>query len=443
MIPQQIIARKRDGGELEPDVLESFLDGYMDGRVGEEQMAAFLMAVYFRGLGAAELRCLTRTMLDSGEVLDFGHLPGPCVDKHSTGGVGDKVSLVLAPLAADMGMVVPMMSGRGLGHTGGTLDKLESIDGFETRLTLERFRKVVESVGFGMIGQTDRIAPLDRRLYALRDITGTVSSIDLIAASIMSKKLAEGLGALVLDVKVGSGAFLPELDDAVRLARTMVALGDEHGLAVTAVLTAMDRPLGRAVGNGVEVKEALACLRGGGPPGLREISLRLAAEMAVATGLAPGVEVGTAAATKALESGGPMARFDRMVRAQGGRGGLETDDSGVATAPVIRPVEASVSGYVQAVDPRAFGYGLISLGGGRTRADQSVDPRVGFEILVSPGDGVTPGQPLALAHLADESQWPVAAGVVEAAIPVGEGAPAAQLLPLVVDRIVRDDVGND
>ena len=332
MIPSRIIEAKRDGASLATEELEGFLAGYLDGRVPDYQMAAFLMAVCFRGLDARETDVLVRSMLESGAVLDLGDLDGPKVDKHSTGGVGDKVSLVLAPLAAAVGLYVPMISGRGLGHTTGTLDKLEAIPGFRTGISLETFRGVLADVGCAMIGQTEEIAPLDRRLYALRDVTGTVPVIPLIAASIMSKKLAEGLDALVLDVKVGSGAFLPEESRALELARAMVSIGTARGLCTVALLTAMDRPLGRAVGNGLETREAIACLRGEGPDDLRELVVAEVGEMLRAG--EPGVTEDEAQArvSGALASGAALERFVRLVEAQGGDPRVAEDPSRMAWA---------------------------------------------------------------------------------------------------------------
>ncbi|MDH3223670.1 MAG: thymidine phosphorylase [Gemmatimonadota bacterium] len=435
MIPQQLIEAKRDGLELSSVDLERFLAAYQAEEVAEEQMAAMLMAVYFQSLSRAELTTLTDVMLHSGQRLDFGHLPGPCVDKHSTGGVGDKVSLVLAPVVAELGAFVPMMSGRALGHTGGTLDKLEAMEGFRTRMPLGQFQEVVAKVGCAMIGQTPEIAPLDGRLYALRDVTGTVPSIPLICASIMSKKLAEGLSGLVLDVKVGDGAFLPDQGDARRLAETMVGLGAERGLPVSALLTAMDRPLGVAVGNGLEVREAVECLRGGGPPDLRELTIRLAAEMAEVCGLEADREVSRRRAAEALTSGSAMERFARMVEAQGGPRGLDTGTEPSAAAPVQNEATADRGGVIQQVRPRTLGFGLISLGGGRTRREQSIDPRVGFEVLVRPGEVVERGQPLARVHVASDSDVERARKVVLEAIVIGRSPPDPPSYPLVLDRI--------
>lgn len=435
MIPQQIIARKRDGEVLAPAEIEAFLTAYLECGVGEDQMAAFLMAVYFNGLADDELNAMVDVMIHSGEVIERGEgWPGPRVDKHSTGGVGDKVSLVLAPLAAEMGMVVPMMSGRGLGHTGGTLDKLESIPGFRTRLALDEFDRVLREVGCAMIGQTDEIAPLDRRLYALRDVTATVPSLPLITASIMSKKLVEGLDGLVLDVKVGRGAFLSRIQDARALARAMAGVGAARALAVTAVLSAMDRPLGRAAGNALEVLEAIACLSGGGPPDFRELCVELAAEMALAGGLVDGIEEGRGRARTALAGGGPMERFLRLVSAQGGRLDPSRSDFGLPVAPVREEVAAERTGVVAGIDPLALGYGVVALGGGRTRQDQEIDPGVGFEIEVGVGQRVTRGTPLAVVHAATTDGLAAGVRAVGKAIRLDADS-APESLPLVIDRI--------
>ena len=318
LIPSRLIEEKRDGRELDPDDLELFLKAYLRDEVPQYQMAAFLMAVLFRGLSPAELEQMVHVMIHSGAVLELDHLPGPKVDKHSTGGVGDKVSLVLAPLAAELGLVVPMMAGRGLGHSGGTLDKLEAIPGFRTDLSLPEFGAILERVGCAMIGQTAEIAPLDKRLYALRDVTGTVPAIPLIAASIMSKKLAEGLDALVLDVKAGSGAFLPDLEDALALARTLVDIGVGHGTPTVALVTAMDRPLGRAIGNALEVREAVECLDGGGPSDLRAVVTALTAEMLVLAGAASDLKEAERRSREVLASGAALERFRSLVEAHGG-----------------------------------------------------------------------------------------------------------------------------
>ena len=434
VIPQQVVARKRDGRALSAHELEGFLRGYLAGDVGDDQMAAFLMAVYFQGLGDEELDVLVEVMLRSGGVLERGGGDAPRVDKHSTGGVGDKVSLALAPLAAEMGLVVPMMSGRGLGHSGGTLDKLESIPGFQTRIALDRFDRILREVGCAMIGQTDEIAPLDRRLYALRDVTGTVPSRPLITASIMSKKLAESLDGLVLDVKVGEGAFLSRMEEARALARAMVGVGAARGLAVTAVLTAMDRPLGMTVGNALEVREAVDCLSGAGPADLRTVVKELAAEMALAGGLVTGLGEGRRRAAEVLAGGGALVRFERLVAAQGGSLALSDEGYGLPAAPMTREVAANGAGVIRSINPRALGYGVIPMGGGRTRPDQDVDPRVGFELRVAVGDRIARGDPLAVVHGASEDDLFIGARVVHEAVDVADG-PGPAPLPLVLERI--------
>ena len=435
MIPQQVIAAKRDGNALPPGEFALFLTGYLKGQVADEQMAAFLMAVQFNGLSARELDVLVKVMLHSGRVIEPGRdWPGPRVDKHSTGGVGDKTSLVLAPLAAEMGMVVPMMSGRGLGHTGGTLDKLESIPGFETRISLARFERVLSEVGCAMIGQTEEIAPLDRRLYALRDVTATVPSIPLITASIMSKKLAEGLDGLVLDVKVGGGAFMKGIEDARRLARAMVGVGAARGIAVTAVLSAMDRPLGRAIGNALEVREAVACLAGGGPAPFRALCVELAAEMAVAGRLVSSLEEGRSRAEAALAGGGGVERFERLVAAQGGKLDAGRASLGLPVAPLQQTVSADREGWVSGIDPLALGYGLISLGGGRTRQDDEVDPRVGFVMEVEVGARVAPGDPIAVVHAGSVDAVAAGVRVLGEAVAIS-GEDEVARLPGVLERI--------
>ena len=435
MIPQQIIARKRDGGRLSAAELAGFLEAYMDGRVGDDQMAAFLMAVHFNGMSARELDVLVDVMLHSGEVIEPGAgWPGPRVDKHSTGGVGDKVSLALAPLAAEMGMVVPMMSGRGLGHTGGTLDKLESIPGFRTQIPLSEFDRVLRSTGCAMIGQTAEIAPLDRRLYALRDVTATVPSVPLITASIMSKKLAEGLDGLVLDVKVGRGAFMRQLEDARALARSMTAVGAARGIPVCALLTAMDRPLGRAIGNALEVREAVACLLGSGPDDLRTLCVELAAEMAIAGGLASTADSARSRAEDALAGGGPVERFERLAAEQGGALRLDREGYGLPVAPCSGAVTAARDGYVTAIDPLALGYGVIALGGGRRRQDDDIDPRVGFVLEVDVGSRVLRGDRLAVVHAASEPDVAEGAAAVARAVAIGAGEDVDPL-PGVLERM--------
>jgi pyrimidine-nucleoside phosphorylase len=435
VIPALIIEAKRDGETLEPTVLRDFLEAYLRGEVPDYQMAAFLMAAYLQGMDEAETDALVTCMLESGSTLDLSQLPGPKVDKHSTGGVGDKVSLVLAPLAASLGLYVPMMSGRGLGHTGGTLDKLEAIPGFQTDLSLSRFRKVLEDVGCAMIGQTTEIAPLDRRLYALRDVTGTVSSVPLIAASIMSKKLAEGLDGLLLDVKVGSGAFIPEEDRALELAETMVAIGRARGLRVVALLTAMDRPLGRAVGVGLETAEAVRCLRGEGPDDLTELVVREAAEMLRLGHADVSDEDAGRRAEEALASGAALERFVRLVEAQGGDAGVADEPDRLATAAERVDVEATEDGVVLEVAPRPLGDAVIVMGGGRVMMHQPIDPGVGFELGVTPGDSVRRGDLLGTVHARDAEGARLGREALERAIRIGDESQPLVRRPLVSGRV--------
>jgi pyrimidine-nucleoside phosphorylase len=439
VIPTKIIERKRDGGSVAPEELQGFLEAFLEGGVQDYQMAAFLMAVYFRGFDHDETSALLGAMVGSGSSLDLSYLGRPRVDKHSTGGVGDKVSLVLAPLAAELGILVPMMSGRGLGHTTGTLDKLEAIPGFRTRLGLDEFRRVLEEVGCAMIGQTEEIAPLDRRLYALRDVTGTVPILPFIAASIMSKKLAEGLTGLVLDVKVGGGAFIPEEDRALELARTMVELGTREGLATVALLTAMDRPLGSAIGNGLETAEAIECLGGGGPKDLTELVVEEAAEMLrLAEGPGRASDVRDRA-VEVLASGRALERFRKLVEAQGGDASVVDRPARLCTAPVRRVVEATRAGQVESIAPRALGEGVVALGGGRLRMDEDIDPGVGFELAVRPGQEVERGEPLGTVHARDKDSATVAEAALLGAVRIGADG-AVPLRALVSHRVTAGGI---
>ncbi len=394
----EIIHRKRDGEALPSEAVEELVRGYTEGRIPDYQMAAFCMAVFFRGMTEGELSALTRAMLHSGDTLDLSDIPGPKVDKHSTGGVGDKVSLALAPLAAACGVKVPMISGRGLGHTGGTLDKLESIPGFRVDLSVARFREVLASVGACLIGQTERLAPADRKLYALRDLTATVESIPLISASIMSKKLAEGIDALVLDVKVGSGAFMKRVEEARLLAGTLAGIGRDFGKRVTALLTRMDEPLGREVGNALEVKEAVELLRGGGPEDLREVTVELTAEMLVLAGVAPKLEAGRRQVTAAIADGRGYRKLREIVEAQGGDSDALADPSLLPHAPGRLDVASPARGIVQALDAEALGLAAMALGAGRGTVEDRIDPAVGLTIRKKVGEPVEPGEPLCTLH---------------------------------------------
>lgn len=437
MVPYQLIRKKRDGQRLTADELRGLLQAFHTGSLSDYHMAAFLMAVFFRGLERSELAVMVEVMLGSGRRVDFSGEPGRRIDKHSTGGVGDKVSLVLAPLAAALGVQVPMMSGRGLGHSGGTVDKLESIPGLRMELGLDEFRQQVLDTGLALISQTPEIAPLDGRLYALRDVTATVESIPLIASSIMSKKVAEGIDGLVLDIKTGNGAFLPDEDRALELARTMIGIGAEHGREVVALVTAMDRPLGRAVGNALEVKEALETLRGGGPADLREVTVALTAEMLGLAGIAEG-EAARRRAEAGLEDGSALEKLRTVVAAQGGDVASLDDPARLPAAPVVRPVRAESAGRVVAMDTRAIGEAAVLLGAGRRTVDAEIDPAVGFIMAVGPDDAVEAGQPLAEVHAADESAAERAAAAIREAIRIGQGESGVR--PLVSHRVTADGV---
>jgi len=434
-IPSRLIEKKRRGGELTQDEMEAFFLGFLSGEIPDYQMAAFLMAVHFRGFSSAELESLLDLMIHSGEVLDLSHIPFPKVDKHSTGGVGDKTSLVLAPLAAELGLCVPMMSGRGLGHTAGTLDKLEAIPGFRTQMTIGEFRSVLEEIGVAMIGQTEEIAPLDRRLYALRDATSTVPSLPLIAASIMGKKLAEGIQGLVLDVKTGEGAFLPALEDSRELARTMARLGESRGVRTTSLVTGMDAPLGRAVGNGLETREALQCLAGEGPEDLADLSAALAGEMLYLGGLEGSPEAGVLRARKALSQGRGVERMARMVELQGGDPSVVEDPLRIPQAPEVKDLTAQASGFVSEISPVSLGYGVVELGGGRLRMGDAADLRVGFVLGVKLGDWVEPGTPLGEVHAADAHGLEKGLGILQNAVVLGPEPPPQLRASPILERV--------
>jgi thymidine phosphorylase len=428
MYVPDLIRVKRDGGELSDEEVRELVNGIAEGSVSDAQVGALAMAIVLRGMTASERIALTGAMRDSGDVLDWSDagLPGPALDKHSTGGVGDKVSLLLAPVVAACGGAVPMISGRGLGHTGGTLDKLESIPGYDTAPDPEAFRRVVAEAGAAIVGQTARLAPADRRLYAIRDATGTVESIPLIVASILSKKLAAGLDGLVMDVKVGSGAFLPDREQAEELARTIVEVADGNGMPTVALLTDMDRVLGRAAGNAVEVRESIDHLTGAASDErLREVTLALSAELLVLGGLHADAADARAAAEQALDGGAAAGRFAAMVASLGGPADLlEAPDRHLPTAAVTVAAESLEGGVVSNVDVRAVGIAVVALGGGRVREDDPVDHSVGLTEVAAPGEDVAPGgRPLALVHAADEAAARRAVAALQDAYELGNDAP--------------------
>jgi pyrimidine-nucleoside phosphorylase len=438
MLALRLIERKRDGGRIDAGEWRALANAYATGHVPDYQMAAFLMACFLRGLDRAETHALTEAMLRSGETLDLAYLERPRIDKHSTGGVGDKVSIVLAPLIASLGVAVPMMSGRGLGHTGGTLDKLESIPGFRTDLTLAEAKQRLETLNCALLGQTAQIAPADRKMYALRDATGTVESIPLIAASIMSKKLAEGLTGLVLDVKRGSGAFLPELERGLELARTMIELGADHDTPVVALLTAMDRPLGRACGNALEVEESILALRGEGPPDLMSVTYALGAEMLVLAGVAPDTDTARRRMEQAIGTGRAAEHFQKIIEAQGGNPAVVDDPALLPQAAEVELFAASRRGFVSRVEPRAVGRGITALGGGRTSMEDTLDLSVGFMITARPGDWVEQGEPLASIFARDRAGVESGRAALRAAIAIADEADPP--LPLVSHRVTSAGV---
>ena len=438
MLARRLIERKRDGLRIDSGEWRALALAYAAGHVPDYQMAALMMACFLNGLDRGETSALTDAMLASGSTLDLAHLPVQRIDKHSTGGVGDKVSLVLAPLVASLGVAVPMMSGRGLGHTGGTLDKLDAIPGFRTALTLAEARAQIERIGCALIGQTAEIAPADRKLYALRDATATVESIALISASIMSKKLAEGLTGLVLDVKRGAGAFLPDLESGLELARSMIELGEDRGCPVVALVTAMDRPLGRACGNALEVEEAIAALKGEGPPDLMGVTYALGAEMLVLVGVARDPDAARRQMEVAISSGRAADKFRQIIDAQGGNPGVVDDPAVLPQAEACELFVAARRGIVASVEPRAVGRGIIALGGGRSTMEDAVDPTVGFVITARPGDWVEAGEPLATVFARDHAGILAGQAALNQAITIADEAEPP--LPLVSHRVTSAGV---
>src|SRR5882672_5267928 len=418
-----LIRKKRDSGELSREEIDFLVSGYTRGEIPDYQMAAWLMAVWIRGMNRAELAALTEVMLYSGEVLNHSEIPGKKVDKHSTGGIGDKTSLILAPVVAAGGLFVPMISGRGLGHTGGTLDKLESIPGFSVNLSVSEFRRVLAQCGAALIGQTAEIAPADKKLYALRDVTGTVESPYLICASIMSKKLAEGIDALVLDVKTGSGAFMKSEKDAVFLAELMVETGQRLGKRVCALITDMDQPLGRAVGNALEVAECIDVLNGKGPDDLRELSLVLSAWMFLLGKRVRSMDEGRELSEQMISSGKARDKFREMIRLQGGNAAVMDNPGLLPQAQEKADVKSPASGFVTGIMCEQIGTAGVLLGGGRARKEDSVDPAVGIMIHKKVGDPVSAGEPLCTIYYNSAERMASAAPLIEQSYTIASASP--------------------
>lgn len=439
MLPQEIIRRKRDGHELSAAEIAFIVRGIHDGSLSEGQVASFAMSVFFRGMTVPERVALTLGLARSGITLDWRDLalPGPVIDKHSSGGVGDKVSLMLAPIVAACGGFVPMISGRGLGHTGGTLDKLSAISGYETQPDIATFRRVVREVGCAVIGQTDELAPADRRLYAVRDVTGSVESIPLLVSSILSKKVAEGLDGLVMDVKCGSGAFCNTEEMARDLAQSLVAVANQAGLPTIALITDMDRVLGREVGNALEVMETVAYLTGRDTrePRLHEVTMALAGEMLALGGLVPDVAAGREQAEAALADGRAAEVFGRMVSALGGPDDF-VDHAGryLSQAPVTKACTAERSGHVVGMDARQVGIAVVALGGGRAHADDAIDPSVGLSEVTDVGVPIRAGSPLCMVHAASDADADAAIALVRQAVRIAD-APVAER-PVVMERVI-------
>ena len=428
-----IIARKRDGAALTRDEIASFVAGATDGAWPDYQSSALLMAIVLRGMTTQETAWLTEAMVDSGVRVDLSDISGAKVDKHSTGGVGDKTSLILAPLAAACGLKVPMMSGRGLGHTGGTLDKLEAIPGFRVNLSLEELRAALTRVGCAMIGQTSQIAPADKKLYALRDVSATVESIPLISASIMSKKIAEGIDALVLDVKTGSGAFMKTEADSRRLAESLVSIGNASGVKTEAIITSMDTPLGRAVGNALEVIECLDVLKGGGPADLVDVSVELTARMLIVAGVASDRADAERRVRAAIGSGEGLERFRQIIENQGGDPRVVDDYARLPSAPSRHMVTAPRAGVIAGLDAERVGRASVALGAGRDQVKDAVDSAVGIMVLAAPGDRVAAGDAVFELHYRDRSRLDSALPLAAAAITIGDDPPVPR--PLILAEV--------
>lgn len=436
MLPVEIILKKRDGKKLTRDEIAFFINGYLNGEIPDYQMSAFLMAVYFQGMDFEETTYLTEIMLNSGHVVDLSNVPGIKVDKHSTGGVGDKVSLILAPIVASAGVPVPMISGRGLGHTGGTLDKLESIPGFRTNLSIEEYKKVISEIGVVMIGQTSEIAPADKKIYALRDVTATVESIPLISASIMSKKLAEGIDALVLDVKTGRGAFMKEYEKSLQLAQTLFTIGKNFGKKVIAFITDMNQPLGYAVGNWLEIVESVQCLRGLEVPDLMHLTYVLAGAMIMLGGKAKSIEDGIKIARKTVLSGEAYEKFLNLVERQGGDISYIENLEKYPLSKHSVEVKSTFDGYVNEIDALEIGIVSVMLGAGRAKIDDIIDPKAGIVLRKKVGDKVEAGEPLAIFYTDKDDVIKVAKERLSKAFKISSEKPE---LPKLIKTVIDDE----
>ena len=434
LFPQHVIARKRDGFVLTRDEIKSFVAGATNGSWGDYQLSALLMAIFLKGMNSAETVALTDAMMHSGTVADLSSIKQPKADKHSTGGVGDKVSIHLAPMIAACGVAVPMISGRGLGHTGGTLDKLESIAGFEVRLSIPQYRRQIEAIGLALIGQTTELAPADRKLYALRDVTATVECIPLICASILSKKLSEGIDVLVLDVKYGRGAFMKDRDKARELAKALTEVAQGMGKPTRALLTSMEQPLGRSVGNALEVAESIACLKDQGPADTMEVTYALGSHMLVLAGACEDLASAQQKLQDSISSGAALEKFRAMVKAQGGNPKVADDPSLLPKAKVIAPFEATMAGYVQSVDALDVAIAALKLGAGRAKAEDKVDHAVGFDQLAKIGEPVCVGQTLCMIHAQSKAALAEARESLAKAITVG---PQPVTAPRLIDELIE------
>ena len=428
MVPQWLIEKKRDGQTLDEAEIRAFIAGYADGSIPDYQMAAMAMAIYFQGMTAEETAVMTDAMMRSGDLVSFEGWPKPTADKHSTGGIGDKLSLMIAPLAAAAGLAVPMISGRGLGITGGTLDKLESIPGYDTRLSIDEFKRVIDVAGCSIIGQTGRLAPADKKLYALRDVTGTVPSIPLITASIMSKKLAEGAENLVFDVKCGRAAFMKTRKDAEVLAASLIRVGRSLARKTGAIITNMDQPLGRTAGNALEVIEAIETLKGGGPSDTRMLTVELTALMTVLAGLYADMGAARPALAEMLDNGAALERFRQMIEEQKGDGGVIDDYKRFARPGAVIEIKAASSGYVQNVDAEIIGRVVLQIGGNRRKTDDVIDPAAGIDRLVQQGEQVAAGEPLMRLHAASEELIRSVEEQARKAVTLNEGVPSEREL---------------